>query len=958
MPFRPTVGSSIQASQTTLTFSEHPSAKNMPYGQAGRKATVYQVVDGQGIKYALKVFTRAFQSTQTERGAKSLKAFVDLPGLGVCRRLVVTPDNHASLLEKHPDLRYAVLMPWVEGNTWQECVLGCMPVTQAQSLEMAKRLSAALSEMEKAGLAHCDLSGANVIVSFTSGRIDVMFVDVEDMYGPEFEKPGSLPIGTPGFNHKGLAKGSWFGNADRFSGAVLLAEMLAWCDDRVRRIAYGDTFFDPKEMQSSSERYQVILRALRDHWGNWVGDLFAKAWYSETLEQCPSLDDWNRTIQAGGELPLEDILVEIENEVDKANWEEVIVLCERAIGRYGFQLEVGNWKARAEKVVELNGELGESWKLAMAAGRTKDWQTCLASLRSLVYYDRDRTVYHSQIAFAQQEFDSALMLNQVEQCIQKDLWRDAQSLLNNTQTQSPRYATLKAQVDLRVQKQVEFEQQHAIAMQAIVTEDWSRAIVACQKGLALELDEEVLQPLLEKAHAGQDRSLCIQQGVDQVNQLLAEQAWEQAQEKTELLLKEYPNVQIVQFLWKDVQQNLKYIHGLESARSMIAAKNYKGALAQLQSIPFGFLDASDLEVVAQQNLSWQEQLETAHRTYDAHKVLNLAEHVPPGGGVTGGLRQWAEEELVLQKAIRDARSRFDLDAVAGLLVRLPQDHPEHPRLTVWLEDQRVLQKQIEQAQQAYESETVEKLVSAQVDDYPCRAELLRWAKEETGRKANLQIWKRKFQWRKVLQAAEAAPLDYPAREQLIKWANQVRAALEHIDELCERYDLEGLEFALLTMEENDPRRGEVKVWLAREQNRLRQVGAARAAGNAEEVRNLLEDAPGAFPKREELLAWVKAQEKINQDIETIYSTYDLTLAQSCLEKLSPEDPNRQALSTWYERENARAEQINQGLQTYQYQQVLSALATVSRNYPNLDEARNWALGWISGRRGNRPGVSR
>ena len=946
MPFRPSVGSMIQIGQTTLTFSEHPSAKGMPYGQAGRKATVYQVVDEQSARHALKVFTRVFQTEQTARGAKRLEAFADLPGLEVCRRLVINPEDHSELLQQHPELLYCVVMPWVEGNTWQECVLGCMPVTEAQSLEMAKKLSIALSEMEKAGLAHCDLSGANVIISFTSVGIDVMFVDVEDMYGPEFEKPSSLPIGTPGFNHKGLSKGSWFGNADRFSGAVLLVEMLAWCDDRVRRIAYGDTFFDPKEMQSSSERYQVILRALRDHWGNWIGDLFAKAWYSETLEQCPSLNDWNRTIQAGGELPLEEILAEIEKEIDKANWEEVVALCDRATGRYGYHLEVGNWKARTEKVMDLNRELTESWKLAISTGQTKDWQVCLASLRSLVYYDRDRPVYHSQIAFAQQEFDAALMIDQVEQCIQKDLWRDAQSLLDNTQTQSPRFAQLKAQVDLQVQKQVEFEQQRTIAMKSIANEDWGCAIAACQKGLALGLDGCVLQPLLEKAYAGRERSQRIQQGMDEASQLLADQAWEQAQEKAELLLKEYPDAQMVQVFWQDVQQKLKHVNGLARARSLIAAKDYQGALAQLQSIPFSFLDAADLEMITRANLSWQEQLETARRTYDARKVLNLAEHVPPGGGVTGGLRKWAEEELALEEAILAARDRFDLDTASDLLIRLPKDHPEHSRLNSWLEDQCALQKQIEQAQRANDGETVEKLVSSQPDGYPHRMELLQWAKEEIERKANLRTWKEKFQWRKVLQVAEAAPFGYPDREELIIWCNRAREAHEQVDVLCERYDLEGLEAALPSLEEDDPRRGEAKVWLTREQNRVRQVEAVCAAGNAEEIRNLLAEAPGAFPQREELLVWADEQEKINQEIEAIYSTYDLKLAQGYLEKLSLEDPRYQALSTWYKQESARAEQINQGLQTYQYQQVLNALASVSRNYPNLDEARNWALGWI------------
>ncbi len=946
MPFRPTIGSTIQVGQKILSVSPHPSAKGMPYGQQGRKATVYQVVDQQGDRHALKVFARMFQTEQTARGAKRMEAFASFPGLEVCRRQVITPEQHVDLLQKHPDLLYSVLMPWVEGNTWQECVLGCRPITEEQCLSMAQNLSAGLAEMESAGLAHCDLSGANVIVSFDDDATGVMLVDVEDMYGPQFEKPSALPIGTPGFNHKEVAKGSWFATADRFSGAVLLAEMLAWCDDRVRRIAYADTFFDPKEVQISSDRYQIVLRALRDRWGDRIGDLFARAWYSDTLDQCPTLKEWNRAIQLQDEPPLNVYLAEIESQASQANWEEVISLCDRTTSRYGYHLEVMNWKARSEKVTALHQEMSAAWKLAVSTGQTGDWQACLASLRSLMYYDMDRPIYHNQIDFAQHEFDAALMLDQAEQCVQKDLWRDAQSLLNSIQSQSPRYAGLKGEVDLRVQKQAEFDQQHTIALQSIAGEEWARAIVACQKGLALGLDGTALQPLLEQALAGRERAQRIQQGSDEVNRLLSEQAWEQARARVEQLLQEFSDAALVQMLWQDVQKKLKYVHGLELARSMIAAKEYQSALSQLQSIPFGFLDAAELETVARENLSWQELLESARKAYDARKVLNLAENVPSGGGSTGGLRKWAEEELALQAAIQAAYTCFDLASAPVLLAQLPKDHPEHQRLSAWLEKQRELLQQIEQAQRAYDGETVLKLVRPLPEDYPRRAELLHWAEEETTRGANLRTWKTAYDWDSVLQAATAAPQDYPDRDEWIAWASAVRTAHQQIEALCQQYDLDASALALTRLDVDDPKRGEVKVWLAREQGRARQVEAAQAEQDAEAVLNLLREAPPAFPNREELLDWANEQTRINREIEAIYSNYDLEQAKFSLETLPQADPRRADLQAWYEQELARADLIQESMQTYQYQQVLAALASAGQGYPELEETRNWAFGWI------------
>lgn len=48
MPFRPKTNTTININQSTYTFTEHPAAKGMPYGQTGRRATVYQVQDTAG----------------------------------------------------------------------------------------------------------------------------------------------------------------------------------------------------------------------------------------------------------------------------------------------------------------------------------------------------------------------------------------------------------------------------------------------------------------------------------------------------------------------------------------------------------------------------------------------------------------------------------------------------------------------------------------------------------------------------------------------------------------------------------------------------------------------------------------------------------------------------------------------------------------------------------------------
>src|SRR5204863_3625098 len=145
-----------------------------------------------------------------------------------------------------------------------EVVLNKEELTPDQSLALGRSLAGVMAAMEQEGLAHCDLSGPNVLLpmlslsfSAQSGQSAVALVDVEQMFGPDLKRPELVPGGSPGYAHKIAPEGMWESDADRLSGAVLLAEMLAWCDERVRNMAWGESYFDPTEMQKDSERYHV-----------------------------------------------------------------------------------------------------------------------------------------------------------------------------------------------------------------------------------------------------------------------------------------------------------------------------------------------------------------------------------------------------------------------------------------------------------------------------------------------------------------------------------------------------------------------------------------------------------------------------------------------------------------------------------------------------------------------------
>jgi hypothetical protein len=105
-------------------------------------------------------------------------------------------------------------------------------------------------------------------------------------------KPQALSSGSAGYAHKQAVGGLWGPEADRFAGAVLLAEMLGFCDEGVCQEAWGESYFDPAEMQEDAPRYRKLVEALERHWGDSVAHLFERAWRSDTLADCPTFGEW------------------------------------------------------------------------------------------------------------------------------------------------------------------------------------------------------------------------------------------------------------------------------------------------------------------------------------------------------------------------------------------------------------------------------------------------------------------------------------------------------------------------------------------------------------------------------------------------------------------------------------------------------------------------------------------
>ena len=293
MPFTPSVPDTIALPTATYRIAAHPLAPGHPHTREGQTAVVYQLL-GPSAPVALKVFAPAYRFPTLVGRAQQLASLASLPGLRAARRTVLTPREYSALVQQHPDLRYALLMPWIAGSTWQDVVRKRDPLTPLQALRYARALATTLTALEEHGAAHGDLSGANVLLAdlTTDGEHAIELVDLEGMVLSCDVRPFQRLHGSLGYAHSTVVEGAWGPDLDRFAGAILLAEMLGWCDGRVCAAAWGESYFAPEEMQGPAERAAVLTEVLQNRWGITVSELWQQAWRAPTLADCPSLSRW------------------------------------------------------------------------------------------------------------------------------------------------------------------------------------------------------------------------------------------------------------------------------------------------------------------------------------------------------------------------------------------------------------------------------------------------------------------------------------------------------------------------------------------------------------------------------------------------------------------------------------------------------------------------------------------
>jgi serine/threonine protein kinase len=300
MSFEPYPEQEIQINGETIRFLplEKTGARSAyVYAQSGKEGTVYKVRKGSA-DYALKVFYPAYQDKRLLENTQKISKYKHLQGFKVADRTVLNKKSFPNLVIQYPELDYAVLMPWIDGVLWTNLTTSSNVLDSKKYFRIARLFINLIGDLEKQGVAHCDLSNNNFIVDPKLDNVEL--IDVEDMYAPDMPRPvPDISYGTMGYRTKWIAEnGLWGPASDRFAGAILCSEIITWHNKEIRDHIidvdgdYRDSYFDEGDMGSkNNERYQ-IMRSCLSRLNEDFTSLFDKAWFSKNVDECPPISEW------------------------------------------------------------------------------------------------------------------------------------------------------------------------------------------------------------------------------------------------------------------------------------------------------------------------------------------------------------------------------------------------------------------------------------------------------------------------------------------------------------------------------------------------------------------------------------------------------------------------------------------------------------------------------------------
>jgi serine/threonine protein kinase len=293
---------------TVIQINNDPAA---PMQTTTGRAHVCKLKDSAGNEYALKFYQDHIAAMFRLQGYDFEFAFStqntclrDIPAFTwISTRKYISSTN--PIVSLYPNLAHAILMPWIKGNTVSTLRAqirdkSCASIPTSTVNKIACSLLESMVMLEERGYAHGDICSENIIVCEDNS---VQIIDIEEMYIPTLIKPITLDRLPPGhkeyrFPH---AFDPWAAEADRFSLAILLAEILTLQDYTAADIGADETLFTSHEphLQTDAEqqtiRYNETKEAILQHFDTSFPTclrLINIVFNESVLIRLPQIRDW------------------------------------------------------------------------------------------------------------------------------------------------------------------------------------------------------------------------------------------------------------------------------------------------------------------------------------------------------------------------------------------------------------------------------------------------------------------------------------------------------------------------------------------------------------------------------------------------------------------------------------------------------------------------------------------
>jgi serine/threonine protein kinase len=273
----------------------------MPLTARGEQASAYYLIDDNDKGWVLKKF---FPETQPD------DIYVDaiqtlIPGKpgfeSGFEREVLRSSSVSGSAYVQADFKTwidgSILMPEVMAITWAELSGSIRQeytvLSKVERLLLCQKLAEVVGWLEASGLAHRDLSSANVMMDTLS--IEIHLIDWDSLYHATLEMPANMTCGTDGYiapfvkdDGAGNAGATWQENSDRFALAMLNVELLT----ARAGASFSGGLIEQGELQNRAGKGIEAVRDSLRHTFPVAVEFLDAALTARSFADCPSPSDW------------------------------------------------------------------------------------------------------------------------------------------------------------------------------------------------------------------------------------------------------------------------------------------------------------------------------------------------------------------------------------------------------------------------------------------------------------------------------------------------------------------------------------------------------------------------------------------------------------------------------------------------------------------------------------------